>query len=82
MFPTTVGTLWWLVDASVSARAVEARVGGGVVVWVSTYSADRGVLASTVVVSKLLAEFALVAWAGREVFLRLMLFSKDRYSIL
>ena len=81
MFPTAVGTLWWLVDASMSASVVEARVGGGVVMWVSTYSADRWVLASAVVMSKLLAEFALVAWAGGEVFLRLMLFSKDRYSI-
>ena len=50
-------------------------------VWVGTHSAHGWVLASAVVVSKLLAEFALVAWAGGEVFLRLVLFSKDRYSI-
>ena len=56
-------------------------MGGGVMVWVSTDSAYRGVLASAVVMAKLLAEFALVAWAGWEVFLRLVLFSKDTYSI-
>ena len=51
-------------------------------VWVSTDSAYRGVFASAVVMAKLLAEFALVAWAGGEVFLRLVLFSKDSYSVV
>ena len=50
-------------------------------VWVSTDPAYRGVFASAVVMSELLAEFALVARAGREVFLRLVLFTKDCYSI-
>ena len=56
-------------------------MGSGVVVWVSTYPADRGVFASVVVMSELLAEFALVARAGGEVFLRLVLFPEDCYSI-
>ena len=51
-------------------------MGGGVMVWVSTDSAYREVFASSIVRAKLSAEFALVAWAGWEVFLRLVLFSK------
>ena len=50
-------------------------------VWVSAYSTYRGVFASTILMSKLLTEFAIVAWAGGEIFLRLVLFPKDRYSI-
>ena len=50
-------------------------------VWVSADPAHRGVFASAVVMAKLLAEFALVAWTGWEVFFRLVLFSKDSYSI-
>ena len=50
-------------------------------VWVSTDPAYRGVFVSAVVMAKLLAEFALVARTGGEIFFRLVLFSKDSYSI-
>ena len=64
-------------------RLVQLRHEWVVVSWcgVSTYSAYRGVFASAVVVSGLLAEFALIAWAGRELFLHLVLFSEDYYSV-
>ena len=66
MFPTTVGKLRWLVNASVSASAVKARVGGGVMVWVSTYSAHGWVLASAVVVSKLVGRVCIGRLGGQE----------------
>ena len=56
-------------------------MGGGVVVWVGTYSAHWGVFALAVVVAKLLAEFALVAWACWEIFFRFVLLAEDCYSI-
>ena len=57
-------------------------MGGGVVVWVSTYSTHWGVFASAVVVAKLLAEFALVVWACWEIFFCFVLFAEDCYSVL
>ena len=77
MFATAVGALGWLVVASVSAIAVEAGVGGGLVVGVSAYTTGGCIWASAVVMSKLLAESALVSWACREVFFSLALASKD-----
>ena len=50
-------------------------------VWVSTYFAYRVVFASAVVMSEQLTEFALIAWAGGEIVLRLVLFPKDCYSV-
>ena len=77
MSSVAVGAFGWFMVASVSTVAVEAGVGGGLMVGIGAYTTGRRIWASAVVVSKLLAESALVSWAGGEVFFSFALASKD-----
>ena len=81
MGSSTVGAFGWLVLTSGVAGAVEAGMGLCGVMGVCTNSTDRGVPASFVVVSKLLAVFALVGRARRPVLFYLLLFAENADSI-
>ena len=81
MGASAVGAFGWFVFASGMVSAVEAGMGLCSVMGVCTYSTDRGVLASFLVVSKLLAVFALVGRARRPVLFDLVLSSENADSI-
>ena len=77
MSSVAVGAFGWFMVTAMSTVAVEVGVGGSLMVGVGTYTAGRRIWASAVVVTKLLAESALVSWAGGEVFFSFALASKD-----
>ena len=81
MGASEVGAFGWFVFASSMASAVEAGMGLCSVMGVCTYSTDRGVLASFVVVSKILAVFALVGRARRPVLFDFVLSAENADSI-
>ena len=81
MGSSTVGAFGWLVLTSGMAAAFEAGMGLRGVVEVCTYSTDWGILASFVVVSKLLAVFALVGRACRPVLFNFVLSAENADSV-
>ena len=81
MGASAVGAFGWFVFASSMASAVEAGMGLCSVMGVCTYSTDWGVLASFVVVSKLLAVFALVGRARRPVLFDFVLSAEDADAV-